>query len=550
MTRSNRPAPVAPASTLIRANDVELAQAAQEALADRLFTAAAHLLPHRRAGRGEDPATDVADTLEALVRSLAAQPDNDRIWLLLTAVAAAYPTRGEVDRTRRKLQLLDERAAVISVLDDTLSLAAEAGELAAPIDIVAGSVVVDVDHSAKYDLHTGIQRVSRSLMPLWTARHDVVPAAWTAQCGALRHLYPAELSRVVEWTGISPEPDLVFGQPAGELATTRLIVPWHSIVVLVEVPPSAACDRLAAIGDKSGSRLVGVAHDAIPVVSADMVPSEDTAKFVRFLTAVKFASRMAGVSASAASEIAGFAAALPTQGLTGPKVIEVPLGAPRVIDPGSPAGSRTPTAAPESALPVWSAGEARTTLPSAPTVLVVGSHEPRKNHLAILHAAELLWREGLRFSLTFIGGSGWGDEFPRRVRSLQAAGRSIRIQRAVSDRELNEAYRAARFSVFPSLHEGFGLPVVESLAHGTPVITSDFGSTAQSAATGGTLLVNPRDDADLAAAMRTLLTDEDALARLRAQIAARPERTWQDYADELWEQLVQPELQAVRSSAP
>lgn len=100
--------------------------------------------------------------------------------------------------------------------------------------------------------------------------------------------------------------------------------------------------------------------------------------------------------------------------------------------------------------------------------------------------------------------------------------------------------------MFPSLHEGFGLPVVESLAHGTPVITSDFGSTAQSGAAGGTVLVDPRDDDALTGAMRTLLTDDDVLARLRAEIARRPERTWQDYADELWTQLVEPELQAMR----
>jgi glycosyltransferase involved in cell wall biosynthesis len=195
------------------------------------------------------------------------------------------------------------------------------------------------------------------------------------------------------------------------------------------------------------------------------------------------------------------------------------------------------------------AGAERLLVGGLPMVLVVGSHEPRKNHLAILHSAEILWREGLRFSLTFIGGSGWGDEFPRRAGELTEAGRSISIRRAVSDAELDEAYRTARFTVFPSLHEGFGLPVVESLAHGTPVITSNFGSTAQSAAAGGTVLVDPRDDADLTAAMRTLLTDDQVLARLRAQVADRPERTWQDYADELWERLVDPELRAVRDFA-
>lgn len=512
-------------SAMIGANDVDLAQAAQEALADRLAAAARHLLPGPPPVRGDDPAGEVADLLESMVRALAPQPDNDRVWLLLTAVAAAYPSRGEVDRTRRKLQLLDERPAVLSVLSDTLEIAADAGELAAPIDIVRRSVVVDVDHSAKYDLHTGIQRVSRSLMPLWAAEHGVVPAAWTAQSGALRHLCPAELARVIEWNGIAGDPETDVGRPVGELAATRLIVPWRSVLVLVEVPPAAACDRLAAFGSYSGNRLVVVAHDAIPIVSADMVPSEDTSKFVRFMTAMKFASRVAGVSASAASEIAGFAAALPTQGLTGPTVVEVPLGAPRA----------------ERSAPA----EADTGPGSMPTVLVVGSHEPRKNHLAVLHSAELLWREGLRFALVFIGGSGWGDEFPRRARELQAAGRSILVQRAVTDQELNDAYSTARFSVFPSLHEGFGLPVVESLGHGTPVITSDFGSTAQSGAAGGTLLVDPRDDTALTAAMRTLLTDDDALARLREQIARRPERTWQDYADELWERLVRPELREI-----
>ncbi|WP_420120211.1 glycosyltransferase family 4 protein [Nakamurella sp.] len=523
MTRS-----AAPGSALIGASDVDLAQAAQAALADRLTTAAVHLLPGAAPAAGDDPAGTVADLLEAAVRALAPRPDNDRIWLLLTAVAAAFPSRGQVDRTRRKLQLRSERAAVLSVLADTLELAAEAGDLTAPIDVVDRAVVVDVDHTAKYDLHTGIQRVSRSLMPIWTADHGVVPAAWTAQSGALRHLFPAELARVVEWSGIAAGPEAEFGRPLGELVATRLLVPWRSVLVLVEVPPAAACDRLAAFGSYSGNRLVAVAHDAIPVVSADMVPTEDTSKFVRFLTAIKFASRVAGVSASAASEIAGFAAALPTQGLVGPTVVEVPLGAPDVIPDVPAVDAAVPGRAP------------------APTVLVVGSHEPRKNHLAVLHAAELLWREGEEFELVFIGGSGWGDEFPRRAAELRQAGRSITVRRAVTDDELNAAYAAARFTVFPSLHEGFGLPVVESIAHGTPVITSDFGSTAESGAAGGTILIDPRDDEALTSAMRTLLTDDEVLRQLREQIAARPERTWKDYADDLWEQLVEPERQVTQ----
>ena len=74
------------------------------------------------------------------------------------------------------------------------------------------------------------------------------------------------------------------------------------------------------------------------------------------------------------------------------------------------------------------------------------------------------------------------------------------------------------------------------------MITSDFGSTAEIALGGGVVTIDPRDDAALTAAMRSLLTDASALAELGEQIAGRRSRSWHDYADELWGWLVAPEL--------
>jgi glycosyltransferase involved in cell wall biosynthesis len=82
--------------------------------------------------------------------------------------------------------------------------------------------------------------------------------------------------------------------------------------------------------------------------------------------------------------------------------------------------------------------------------------------------------------------------------------------------------------------------VVESIACGTPVITSDFGSMREITADGGALLVDPRDDHALAAAMHTLLTDDAELERLAKQARGRPVRTWDDYADQVW-QILNPE---------
>ena len=172
-------------------------------------------------------------------------------------------------------------------------------------------------------------------------------------------------------------------------------------------------------------------------------------------------------------------------------------------------------------------------------VLVVGSHEPRKNHLAVLHAAELLWRRGTAVQPDLHRRQLLEQRAVRRhPAGLQTARPAGRVDLRRRRRPAWGAYRLARFTVFPSLNEGFGLPVVESIACGTPVITSDFGSMREIAdAGGGALLVDPRDDHAMADAMRTLLTDDAELERLAKQARQRPLRTWDTYADETWDLL-------------
>jgi len=171
-----------------------------------------------------------------------------------------------------------------------------------------------------------------------------------------------------------------------------------------------------------------------------------------------------------------------------------------------------------------------------PMVLVVGVHAPRKNHVAVLEASERLWRAGYRFELLLMGGNTWRAEgyFDAYVERLQREGRPLRIERRVSETALWTAYAQARFTVFPSLIEGFGLPVAESLAAGTPAITSGYGSMAEIALGGGVLTVDPRDVDDLEAQMRRLLEDDKLLDRLRAAARDRDMGTWSSYAGSVW----------------
>ncbi len=160
----------------------------------------------------------------------------------------------------------------------------------------------------------------------------------------------------------------------------------------------------------------------------------------------------------------------------------------------------------------------------------------RKNHLVLLDACEALWRRGETFSLDLIGiADAWSDtrRILGRLRALERDGRPVRWRRHISDSELAEAYRTCAFTVFPSRLEGFGLPIIESLWHGRPVICGSNGAIGEVAAGGGCLLVDQNSPEALAGAIESLLKDQALYLRLYDEIRARTFRTWDDYGRDL-----------------
>jgi len=460
--------------------------------------------------------------LSALVDRARATLRPDLAWLLHTAVSGHLPLSDDVEDLLRHLELAtDSTDAEIWLLRRAKAAIDEHGVVDHPMRVVTDAVVVDVNFSAQNDKHTGIQRVTREVCPRWKASHDITLTAWLPNESAMRTLVGREEAKVLAWSGRGPgdAEDRDGLEAREEDSDTRytIVVPWRSTVVLPEVAQGRTSRPLAALAQYSGNAVVAIGYDAIPVVSADLRPASEPNQFVGYLTVIKHSHRVAGISTSAAAEFRGFANAVRAQGIAGPHVTEVMLAAEVPQGPPHPI---------EATL-------------QAPNLLCVGSHELHKNHLAVLHAAELLWREGLDFRLTFVGGPGWDtSEFDARLTALIEGGRAVTNLGSVTDDELWSLYRRATFTVFPSLHEGFGLPVAESLACGTPAVTTRYGSTGEIAERGGCLLVDPRDDHDLAAAMRSLLTDGDTYATLKEQAVRSAGRTWDTYAAELWSVLV------------
>ena len=149
-------------------------------------------------------------------------------------------------------------------------------------------------------------------------------------------------------------------------------------------------------------------------------------------------------------------------------------------------------------------------------VLFVGTVEPRKN---LARLADAMVAVGL--PLVIAGADGWGSDRP-------VAGDDLRFLGFVPERELAALYKAASVFAYPSLREGFGLPVAEAMAQGTPVVTSS-GTSTEEVAGGAAVLVDPFDVAAITRGIRAALDARDELAELgRARVT---ELTWEATAE-------------------
>ena len=164
----------------------------------------------------------------------------------------------------------------------------------------------------------------------------------------------------------------------------------------------------------------------------------------------------------------------------------------------------------------------------AKIVLHVGCDVPRKNVAAAVRALACL--DDRRILFVRVGGAA-----PRTRRLLAASAFGFRthvVEGGMPDQDLAEYYRAADLFLFPSLREGFGLPVLEAMSCGTPVVCGS-GSALDEVAADASLRVDGRDEKGLGEAVRTVLDDEATAQRLtRAGVRRASSFTWRRCAVE------------------
>ena len=253
-------------------------------------------------------------------------------------------------------------------------------------------------------------------------------------------------------------------------------------------------------------RAAAIFHDLIPLRHPHITWPQSVARHPGYVKLLARFDRVWAVSAAGRDDLLGFWS---WQGVERPPPVGVlALGAdfnaaPRSAGSGG-AGSRPPS------------------------LLCVGILEPRKNQSMLLEVCDELWGEGRSFELHVVGRVNplFGRPVARRIRELRRRRPGLRHHQTASDAELCGLYALARASLFPSLAEGCGLPLLESLWMGVPCICSDLPVLRENAGAGGCLCVPPDDRAAWACALRRILDDDALAGRLAAEAARRPLPTW------------------------
>ena len=395
-------------------------------------------------------------------------------------------------------------------------------------------LLLDLTHTSHSRAHTGIQRVARSLQAALAARGAALPVTWDPHARAWRPLEAWEIANLAQtaagakrgerWPllaklrgrlrrrsgGVASSPYSALRSP---LSNSGLLEP--------EIPTVTAAAALPALFAQTRGPCVALFYDALALQFPEFAPLKTVARFPAYLQELSQFDGIAAISADSRDALLSYWDWLGLRDT--PPVEAIPLGID--LPPAAPVGVN-----PSGGLPTAPAA------PDAlPSVLCVCTLEGRKNHLVLLDACEQLWNRGVRFELRLIGmaQAETGRTALARVRALQQAGWPLRYDGPVDDATVTAAYRECLFTVYPSLLEGFGLPVLESLALGKPCVCSAHGPVGESARGGGCLALDDVNPATLAAAIERLLSTPTELAALATAASARQLKGWAAYTDEL-----------------
>jgi glycosyltransferase involved in cell wall biosynthesis len=468
------------------------------------------------------------------------------------------------EESSRIAQLLAHESP--AAVDRSLKAWPASNELAAKMHLAptdADVTYVDVSHTVFTKRNSGIQRVVRQLAEALSAsthRHTFV--LFDPQLRGYRELNAAELEQLLDWekfctfaTKKTGEPRQAsrfkqwrkkagrtrFGQPVRQLArvfrdrsrelrrwlkTRSQVVEdpgihgahvsyfmWQGKLLLPELNPPQV-DVLTVVLNATQIRSTMLIYDLLPITHPEFFDSAAPGGFARYLTLLRHVDQVSCISNTVREQVESLIKAIP-------RVKKPPRIAAHLLTGDFRHRQLAPT--------VKKVSQAET------VVLCVGSIEPRKNQIRILRAMVAAQQEGHRFRGVFAGSAGWlNEQFLAELQQARRVGMQVELYQDVSDEVLAELYSEAALTVYCSIAEGFGLPVVESVMAGVPCLTSSVGSMQEIAEQlGGCSLVDPYSPDAIAKSLAMLVSDRKELARLTEEARQARWHSWSDYCEDV-----------------
>lgn len=412
---------------------------------------------------------------------------------------------------------------------------------------------IDVTHTWASDLQTGMQKVVRQLCAVW-ANEEFECNLVIYQNGFYKTLPKSSFNEIMStysernpegsirkntWSRLRPiyrkvlsrvplniRARILMSSPANKVHKFLNVIPPVegnnlpneeniNLLILELIFDLDHLNYIIELATKKNAKLTFFSYDLIPINNPQFCPPEFILMFRRYLELAKFSQKLWSISNTTRCELeeyVGESSYLKKSSFKWlPPSIYTKCAHPLVVENSASGES------------FW---------------LFVSSFEPRKNHLGLFDALKILKSQTIDLPrVVFVGGSSWDDDpITKGIQELLREGFDLVKLINIPECCLGKLYEQANLTLYPSHFEGFGLPVVESLSFGVPVVTSDVGSTGELLSIPGTLGFKQGSSHDLALKLGIFLENNKMQADLRAGAVEAKHNlgTWAEYARDLY----------------
>ena len=439
---------------------------------------------------------EAIDKIDAVLRGR--MPDRVMTAGLLAAYAAKFGWRSSLDHYQRAVEKLCEHSNFAKITKILL---------------------VDVSNASIDTANSGVIRVTRRLTRELQNYDDqlVLPVWWDAKAREYRLINGDRHSLLASYSGpttgmshvIATGTELSLEQILHQLGSSKSM---ELTLFMPEVNMSGEAENCLHWATQRGARTIAILYDLIPINHPNYCSETLLKQFPVYLHALAQVDQVVAISGNSLEDFKEY---LAKRNLPSPRRMDL------IWLPGQLGSIERTTTAP------------KTSADGPLSIVCLCTIEPRKNHRSLI-AGYTRFRErhpDVDCRLVLIGNAYHGaDDLLLYVREAEAADESIKWRGPLGDADVVEAMNSAAFTVYPSLVEGFGLPILESLWVATPCLCHNDGVMAEIAAGGGCLMVDMADPDAIADGLALMACDASMRATLARQATDRTIMDWKGYA--------------------